>query len=290
MASQTKPRFVRAAAAQLAPSLGDLATNRAQAAAAIVEGAARGASIVVLPELCVSGYAFADVEEARASAEGLRGPTVEEWTALAAAHALTIVGGICEAGESGALHDTAVVVDGEGLLAAYRKTHLWGREPEIFRAGNAPAPVVRTAHGPLGVAVCYDSWFPELTRSLALAGAEIIAVPMNNSAARPPHTPVQIEVTVAAATAVVNRVFVVQADRSGRERGIEFEEASVIADPDGRILAGPERGVALLVADLELERARSKAIGPRNDVFADRRPELYGGGVSSMRTIPRELP
>ena len=172
MPSHTTPRFVRAAAAQLAPARGDLATSRSRAAAAIVEAAARGASVVVLPGLCVSGYAFADAEEARASA---------------------------------------------------------------------------------------------------------------------PHTPVQIEVTVAAATAVVNRVFVVQADRSGRERGIEFEAASVIVDPDGRIVAGPEPGVALLVADLELERARSNSIGPRNDVFADRRPELYGGGVSSMGTITQEL-
>ena len=102
-------------------------------------------------------------------------------------------------------------------------------------------------------------------------------MPMNNSAAQPPHTPQQIEVTVAAATAVCNRVFIVQADRSGRERGIDWDEASVIVDPDGRLLAGSRARHRLLVADLELDLARAKTIGARNDVLADRRPSCTVG-------------
>jgi predicted amidohydrolase len=266
----------RAAALQLAPVLGDVDGNRERASRAIVDAASRGASLIVLPELTVSGYCFEDRAEARASAEPLAGPTVAGWTELAASAGLVIVGGICELGRSGALHDTVAIVGREGLLSSYRKTHLWGREQDLFEPGLVAPPVVATEHGRLGVALCYDSWFPELMRRLALERAEVVAVPMNNSAARPPHIPQQIEVTVAAATAVCNRVFIVQADRSGRERGVDWDEASVIVDPDGRLLAGPEPGAALLIADLELDRARDKAIGPRNDVVTDRRPELYG--------------
>jgi predicted amidohydrolase len=267
---------IRAAAVQLAPVIGDLDGNRERARAAIADAAAQGASLIVLPELAVSGYRFEDRAEARAAAEPIDGPTVGGWTALATAHGLTIVGGICELGAADALHDTVAIVGRDGLLASYRKTHLWNRERDLFEPGDVAPPVVVTEHGRVGVALCYDSWFPELMRDLALAGAEVIAVPMNNTAAQPPHVPQQIEVTVAVATAVCNRVYVVQADRSGRERGADFDEASVIVDPDGRLLAGPEPGVVTLVADLELDHARAKAIGERNDVFADRRPELYG--------------
>jgi len=255
--------------------LGRLDANRARAAGAIEDAAARGAQLIVLPELCVSGYAFADRAEARAHAERLDGATAERWCDLAAGSNLTIAGGICELGERGALHNTALVIDASGLRAAYRKAHLWDREGEIFEAGELPAPVVDTAHGRLGLAICYDSFFPEAMRSLALAGADVIAVPMNSPLAGPRHEPHQIEVTLAAAAAAVNRVFVVQADRCGAERGIEWAQASVIVDPDGRLLAPPVDGVATLVAELALERARDKALGPRNDVLADRRPELY---------------
>ncbi|MGH2852196.1 MAG: nitrilase-related carbon-nitrogen hydrolase [Solirubrobacteraceae bacterium] len=266
----------RAAAVQLAPVIGELDRNRELAAAAILDAAGRGAQLVVLPELAVSGYRFDDRVEARASAEPLDGPTVARWTELAALRGLTIVGGICELGVWGALHDTVAIVGRDGLIGSYRKTHLWNREREIFDPGLVAPPVLATEHGRLGVAICYDSWFPEVMRRLALERAEVVAVPMNNSAAQPPHTPHQIEVTVAVATAVCNRVFIVQADRSGRERGADWDEASVIVDPDGRLLAGPEPGPAVLVADLELDLARAKAIGSRNDVLADRRPELYG--------------
>ena len=272
---QSERLRVRAAAAQLAPVLGQLDANRARAAAAIEDAVARGAQLIVLPELCVSGYAFADSSEAHAHAEPLTGATAGAWCALAARWNITIVGGICELGESGALHNTALVIDSSGLRAAYRKTHLWDREGEVFEAGELPSPVLDTEHGRLGVAICYDSFFPEVMRSIALAGAEVIAVPMNSPRSGPPHEPQPIEVTLAAAAAAANRVFVVQADRYGAERGLEWAQASVIVDPDGRLLAPPVDGVATLVADLELARARNKALGPRNDVFADRRPELY---------------
>jgi predicted amidohydrolase len=107
---------------------------------------------------------------------------------------------------------------------------------------------------------------------------------MNSPAPERPTAPVPIEVAVAMAAANANRVWVVQADRTRTERGVRWAEASLIADPDGSVVAGPVEGEALLVADIAPGRARDKAWGPRNDMLADRRPELYAAPSSSPPT------
>lgn len=275
VAPASDPASVRVASVQLGPVLGDPAGNRERALAALSAAAGQGARLVVLPELCNSGYAFADAAEARAAAEAVDGPTVRGWIGAAAAHDMVIVGGLCEVDAGGALRNSAVVVDRSGVRAVYRKTHLWDREADIFLAGDEPAPVVDTALGRIGLAVCYDAAFPEHIRRLALGGAEIVAIPMNSPAPPRPTAPVPIEIAIAMTAANANRVFIVQADRTGEERGVRWAEASVIVDPSGDVLAGPAPGVALLVADIDPGDARDKAWGERNDVFADRRPDLY---------------
>jgi len=117
--------------------------------------------------------------------------------------------------------------------------------------------------------VCFDTAFPEHIRRAALAGAEIVAVPMNSPAPPRPTEPIPIEIAIAMAAANASRVYVVQADRTGEERGVRWAQASVIVDPDGSVVAGPEDGEALLVADLDPARARDKSWGDRNDVFGD---------------------
>jgi 5-aminopentanamidase len=279
-----RAEHTRVACAQLAPVLGDADGNRLRAAQAIQDAAGLGAELVVLPELCTSGYAFADAAEARDCAEPIDGPTVRAWTELARRRAIVIVGGICELDADGALRNTAVVVDRRGLRAGYRKTHLWGREPLIFAAGEVPPPVIGTDLGQVGVAVCYDAFFPEVLRGLAVRGAELIAVPMNSPVEGPPLQPLAAELVLAIAAAHVNRVFIAQADRAGEERGIEWAQASAIVAPDGSLLAGPLTGTQLLMADCELGLARSKSIGEHNDVLADRRPELYGEAAQPTPT------
>ena len=279
---------VSVASAQLAPVFGDLARNRARAEEAIRNAAGAGARLVVLPELCTTGYAFADESQARELGEPADGPTVTRWRELAAALRIVIVGGFCEC-DGGPPRNSAAIVDADGGLTVYRKTHLWDREQLLFVAGDTPPPVVATAAGRVGVAVCYDAFFPEVMRALALAGAELIAVPMNSPVMDPPGRtqPLAVEVVQALAAAGANRVFVVQADRTGRERGIEWAGASVICDPDGRLLAGPvadfERP-ALLTATCDLALARDKRLGARNDVFADRRADLYRDAATTNPT------
>jgi predicted amidohydrolase len=278
-----EPAPVGIACCQLAPRFGDLDGNRAAAAAAIGRAAAEGARLVVLPELCITGYAFADADEARTLSEPADGRTVEAWSELAARHDLVVVGGFCERAADGTLRNSAAVVDPDGIRAVYRKTHLWAREKLIFTAGDDPPPVVDTVAGRIGVAVCYDVVFGELVRGLALAGADVVAVPMNSPVLAPARGPLAMEVVVAMAAAHVNRVFVAQSDRVGDERGVAWVGASVLVDASGELLAGPLEGEGTLVAEVDLARARDKSWGEHNDVLGDRRPEIYDAAASTMK-------
>jgi 5-aminopentanamidase len=266
---------IEIACAQLAPVFGDVDGNRARASQAIETAARAGADLVVLPELCITGYAFADESEACELGERADGPTLEQWRALAETHRVVIVGGFCELDADGAPRNSALLVERDGSSRLYRKTHLWDREQLIFVAGTEPPPVIQTSVGRVGLAICYDAFFPEVMRALALAGADVIAVPMNSPVSGPSTGSLPVEAVLAIASAHINRVYVAQADRAGPERGIRWANASVICDPDGRLLAGSVEGTALLRAGCDLERARDKALGVRNDVFADRRPHLY---------------
>jgi predicted amidohydrolase len=270
----------RVAVAQVALAVGRPDENLAAAERAVREAAAAGARVVVLPELVRSGYVFADAAEAAGLAESAAdGPSVRSWSALAAQLELVIVGGVCERDDAGVLRNSAVLVDPSGVRAVYRKAHLWDRESEVFTPGDDAPPVVDTAHGRIGLLVCYDLEFPEWVRLVGLAGADLIAAPTNWPDGPRPAGERPMEVVRVQAGAGANRVFVAAADRCGSERGVDWVGGSVIVDPDGWPLAGPARPgqATVLVADCALAEARIKAIGPRNDVHGDRRSAIYGG-------------
>jgi 5-aminopentanamidase len=275
---------VAVACCQLAPQIGDLEGNRARAHAAVEAAARDGARVVVLPELCNSGYVFADAEEARRLAEPADGPTVSGWAALARAHDLVVVGGLCELDCDGEVRNSAVLVDGrESVRAVYRKAHLWDREGLVFTPGSDGPPVVDTGAGRIGVMVCYDLEFPEWVRLAALGGAELVCAPVNWPAVPRPPGERSGEVVRAQAAAATNRIFIAACDRIGAERGVDWIGGSVIVDCDGFPLAGPAHsGEELtLTARCRLADARDKRLNERNDVLADRRPELYGALADS---------
>jgi 5-aminopentanamidase len=268
----------RVACCQYAPRVGEPTANRARGARAIRGAAQTGASVIVLPELANSGYVFRDREEAALLAESLDGPTVSEWGELAADLGVVVVAGLCERGEDGVVFNSAVVLDDSGLRATYRKAHLWDTEKLVFEAGAAPPPVVTVAgEVRLGVMICYDLEFPEWVRIPALAGAHLLCVPTNWPRFPRPDGQRPIEVVRAQAAASVNRMFVAACDRVGAERGVDWVGGSVIVDADGWPLAGPSPGddELLLTADCRLGTAEHKATSDRNDVFADRRTDLY---------------
>jgi 5-aminopentanamidase len=257
--------------------VGDAEGNRRLEREALRDAIGAGAQIVLLPELGTSGYVFESAEEARALAQPVDGPALSDWAEEAARAEAVVVGGFAELGPDGAVYNSAAVFGPAGLLAVYRKAHLWDREKLCFEPGAQAAPVVETPFGRIGVAVCYDLYFPELTRGLALAGADLIAVPANLPLFPRPEGERPVEIALAQATAHVSKVWVAVCDRAGSERGVEWTGASAIVDPDGWLAAGPVEGYStgILYADCDLGRSRDKAWGERNDVVGDLRPELY---------------
>ncbi len=271
---------MRIACQQLAPAIAEFDANRAASVASIRTAVERGAELVILPELVTSGYVFASREEAASTAVSVSHTIFAEWAAEVAKvpdDRGLVVGGFCELGRDGNLYNSAAVVSGEGVLAVYRKTHLWDREKLFFAPGSDPPPVVLTRLGQIGVAICYDLEFPELTRGLALRGAELIAVPTNWPLVSRPKGEHPPEVINAMSTARSNRVFIACCDRAGVERGQRWTEGTSVLDIDGWILARAEAGSA--VADVDLARARDKRLTDLADALGDRRPELYGDVV-----------
>ena len=269
------------AVAQLAITVAEPDANRRAAADAVAEAAAAGARLVVLPELCDSGYVF-DAADPAAEARGLAAPaadstTLRQWHELAARHGLVIVGGFCELGADGRLYNSAALVDASGTRAVYRKAHLWDSEKLVFTPGDAALPTVDTEVGRVAVMVCYDLEFPEWTRLAALDGADLIAAPVNWPGYSWPEGERPAEVVKAQAAAAANGVFVAVADRCRTERGVSWISGSLIASPEGYTLAGPVLAdrPAVLTAACDLPRARDKRVSGRNDLLADRRPELY---------------
>jgi len=268
---------VRVACQQIAPAVGDLEGNRQLTIDAISEALASGAQVVVLPELASSGYVFESVEEARACAEPATGPTLQAWSRAASDSDAVVVGGFCELGDDGLLYNSAALVDATGVVALYRKIHLWDREKLFFEPGPECAPVVETRFGRIGVQICYDLNFPEIARGLAVAGADLIVLPANLPEFPRPEGERPMEIVLAMASAHVNHVFFALCDRCGPERGVDWVGGSVVCDEWGWILAGPPpgSGPGLVLAECDFSRARDKAWNERSDVLGDRRPELY---------------
>lgn len=277
------------ACCQLSPILGDLEANREIARAAIHDAAAVGARVIVLPELASSGYAFTDSAEAQAAAEPADGPTITSWQRQAAELDVVIVGGFCEQDVDGTIKNSAAMVDPSGLRAIYQKAHLWDAERLIFEPGQLPPPVVDTAVGRLSMMICYDLEFPEWVRLPALAGTQLLCVPVNWPAYPRPEGERPGEVVRVQADAAVNRMFIAASDRVGSERGIDWVGGSTIVDADGWPLAGASATVAsaVLTATCRLTDADSKGVGGLSNIHTDRRADLYGQACETRPQSPR---
>jgi predicted amidohydrolase len=265
---------------QSRPSFGEPESNRERllAQARRVE-----ADLIVLPELCHSGYVFRSAQELERLAEPIPdGPTSRALLALARLKRAVLVAGICER-DGDRFYNSAAILGPEGLLGVYRKLHLFKNEKLWFSRGEGPLRVFTAGGLKIGVMICFDWRFPEATRVLALAGAEVIAHPSNLVL---PHCQ-----EVMRARCIENRIFAVTANRVGEERrpdgeGEVFTGQSQVVDPDGRVLVRASvDGEEEASVDVEISEARRKLINEQNDVLADRRPEFYSSltGASSQK-------
>lgn len=278
MSTQTyEETSVVVACCQLAPTLGDPATNRKLVTAAVTEAVASGAQVVVLPGLVSSGYMFTDTAEAVASAEAIDGETLTLWAQLARDNGIVIVGGFCELASDGKVYNSAALVDPDGLRGLYHKAHLWDAERFVFTPGEEPPPVIDTAFGAIAMMICYDLEFPEWVRLPALNGAQLLCAPVNWPAYPRPEGERPAEVVRVQADAAGNRMFIAVCDRAGPERGAEWVGGSVIVDADGWPLAGGSATTeaTTTIAECRLSDALNKNIGQCSNVHTDRRSDLY---------------
>jgi predicted amidohydrolase len=257
------------AALQIAAVPGALEQNLARFAALAREQAAE-ADLIVAPELLPSGYDLHRLAvDGPALAEPLDGPTVTLTAELAAETGGTIVVGLLER-DGAAVYDSVVVVDPRGLVAAYRKTHLYPPERAHFTPGDRLA-TVPTAAGRLGVMICFEHAFPEMATALALEGAQILVIP-----SAVPYGYEHLLTLRTRARAQDNQLFAVASNLAGDV----FCGGSLITDPRGEILVQAGTGdevvrVPIDLGEIEREREREPALGLR-------RPELYGGPRASL--------
>jgi predicted amidohydrolase len=265
---------LRVAAVEVDIRLGDVDGNLARIRTALARGAATGARLIVLPELATSGYVFEGTEEAVDASLTREDPRLAELAAELPSGVVAVLGYL-ERGDDG-VYNSAIVLGSDGELGHYRKSHLWDRESEIFRVGDAAGTIVDTPVGRLGVAICYDNEFPEVPRGLALAGADVLALPVNWPLVDRPAGERAPETIMAMGSARASRLPTVIADRIGTargvERGVEWTGGTAVIDGDGWIAAEPRDGVA--VADLTIVSG-DKRLNDRNDLFGDRRTALY---------------
>jgi predicted amidohydrolase len=277
-----------AGVAQIDPKLGELLENRERCVSLVGGAAARGCELLVLPECASSGYMFDSAEEALPFAEEIPGgPFVRALEEACARLGIHCASGMLER-EGDTLYNAAVLVGPDGLIGRYRKIHLPYLGVDRFVARGEELAVFDTALGRIGLEICYDIRFPELTRALALAGAEVIAHPTNWPLAGRFNAEV-----LTRARSQENRVFLLSANRVGTERWATFCGWSQICDVNGdRLAEADEVGEALLLVELDLEQARSKELNPvpgthEMDLFGDRRPDLYGALVEPAPAVDR---
>ncbi|MDX9747834.1 MAG: carbon-nitrogen hydrolase [Paludibacter sp.] len=259
----------------------------------ISEVAAQGAQLIVLQELH-NGLYFCQTEDTTVfdQAETIPGPSTDYFSQLAAQRSVVIVLSLFERRAAGLYHNTAVVLEKDGSIAGkYRKMHIPDDpayyEKFYFTPGDLGFEPIETSVGRLGVLVCWDQWYPEAARLMAMAGADVLIYP---TAIGWESTDTQAEksrqqdawVTVQRGHAVANGVPVIACNRTGHEpdpsgatNGIQFWGHSFVAGPQGELLAlAPDQEEANLVVDIDL--ARAEQVRRWWPFFRDRRIDAFG--------------
>lgn len=258
---------LRLAVGQMEPRLTDAKESLSRVKVLLEDASDNSVDVLVLPELCNSGYVFQNKDEADAAAEEIpQGPMSSElleWSK----EGRMVVAGICEKTDKGLYNSAGIFVDGEHITT-YRKIQLFLDERSWFLPGEEEPPVVEFNGNRFGVMICFDWAFPEITRVLTLKGAQVILHPANLV------LPYCQDAMIT--RSIENRVFTASANRIGTEREVRFSGHSQITSPKGKRLAtlnGEEIGITWY--DIDPSIADDKMITKRDHVIDDRRPALY---------------
>lgn len=260
----------RAGFYQFRPLFGQVEKNVQRVLAALAE---TNADLIVLPELPFTGYYFQSRAETLALSEDPRdSKTVVALVDLCRRRNFYLVTGFTER-QNDKVFNSALLLGPEGLLHTYRKLHLFNEEKNWFDPGDTPLAVQEVRGVKLGIMICFDWIFPEVTRSLAVQGAQVICHPSNLVLAFCQQTMLS--------RCLENAVFAITANRFGADKRpqgeLRFTGKSQIVAPKGRLLhRAYSQREALFITDINPELAQDKKITALNDQIADRRPEFYG--------------
>ncbi|MEW6108937.1 MAG: nitrilase-related carbon-nitrogen hydrolase [Nitrospirota bacterium] len=233
----------------------------------------RKADLVVLPELFNTGYQFVSKNEVKDLSEKIpSGFTTQKLIGLSKKISAYIVAGIAER-DGKTFYNSAILTGPEGFIGTYRKTHLFFEEKLWFSSGDTGFRVWETPIGNIGIMICFDWFFPESARTLALKGADIIAHPANLVL---PYCP-----DAMVTRCLENRVFAVTANRIGSEkRGdkkeLKFIGSSEIVSPGGKTLTRASSDEEIFsVSEIDISEARDKSLNEFNNIFKDRKKDFY---------------
>jgi N-carbamoylputrescine amidase len=289
MATRANPSTFKLAAVQMRMGA-DPAVNLERAVAKVRDAAARGAEIVVLPELFRSLYFCQSEDHAQFDlAEPIPGPSTEALAQVAREANVVIVASLFERRAAGLYHNTAAMIDAGGaLLGTFRKMHIPDDplyyEKFYFTPGDLGFRAFDTRVGRVGTLVCWDQWYPEGARLTALAGADLLTYPTAigwHPAEKAEHGAAQADAwrTIQRSHAIANGVYVAAVNRVGHEGpaggGIEFWGGSFVCDPFGVVLAEASRTEeeTLIVT---CDRRRQEEVRRNWPFLRDRRIDAYG--------------
>ena len=268
---------MKVAAVQMEPKILEKERNIARCLKLMRTTAKEGAQLIIFPECALSGYCFASLAEAIPVAEPVPGPSSDKIASLCRELNAYVIVGLLEK-DKNRYYNAAAFIGPQGLVGKYRKIHLPHLGIDRFvTAGDLPFTVYETGLGRIGMAICYDANFPESCRTLALQGADLIALPTNW-----PQGAESVPEVVIPTRALENHVFCIAANRVGKERGFSFFGRSKICHWVGITLEEGKMGEEdILYADIELADAREKrlVLEPGEfevDFISHRRPDFYG--------------
>ena len=256
--------IINAAAIQFTVKQGDVDANLAYVREALVRVAAQGANLALLPEMWSSGFSYKNLNELALRTQGI----VDELLELSARLKLVIIGSMPEP-NGDKVFNAVYVIDNGSLAGVYRKMHLFSLlgEERAFSGGDSWL-LAETSIGKVGVIICYDLRFPELSRRLAVEGAQVICVPAQWPKPRQEHWR-----TLLRARAMENQLFIVACNACGIIGKLDFFGMSMIIDAKGEVLAEAGEREGEVVASLDMQAMTDwRAQIP---CFNDRKPECY---------------
>lgn len=270
--STLSPFTYTVAAIQYDSTLGEKEKNVRDLLRFVAEAANHGAQLIVLPEMATTGYCWESRQEIAPHVETIPGPTTDHFQQLALHYNCFIAVSLPEVDITTNIYYNSVVLLGpQGIVGTYRKIHSYISEPRWARDGDLGMPVWNTPLGRLSPLICMDAVYFEAARIPALRGADVLLFPTNWLDEKSPSSWWM-------ARAFENGVYMIAANRYGRERGVQFSGGSCILNPDGSIQSYLDNGDGIVYGTVDLKQSRAKRWGQQQeagDRLKDRVPKEY---------------